>query len=389
MQIFKFILFFTVLCQSVFAQSIKPLKKLPDTGQNTSYTNTFGEDNDYTINPPSFKVNGDGTTTDLVTGLQWQQTDGGEMTVENAKIYCDSLTLGGFTDWRLPSTLEAYSMLNHQSNPAFNASVFTKTGAAYWWTNDFQVNDKSKVWVTNSGGGIGNHLKSETISAGGTKKFHVRAVRYTEAPTILTQRFTLLPDNTVKDNGTDLTWYAVPTKDSLTWEDALQYSENLNVGNRSDWRLPNIKELQSLADVSLFTPCISKQVFPTITVNKFWSSTSLSNQTTKAWYLDTQYGITTYDTKTNHHPVLCVSGGGNSTATQELTTCRTEVFPNPFSSFLQVTSDCDAQHLKLYSPLGKLMYEGKEINHQDFSGLPKGMYILIFEGGDVRKVIKL
>ena len=33
------------------AQSVvRTIKKLPDTGQNTSYTNTFGEDNDYTIN---------------------------------------------------------------------------------------------------------------------------------------------------------------------------------------------------------------------------------------------------------------------------------------------------------------------------------------------------
>ena len=53
---------------------------LPDTGQTTGYTSTFGEDSDYAINTPAYKNNGDGTVTDLVTGLEWQMKTGGEMT---------------------------------------------------------------------------------------------------------------------------------------------------------------------------------------------------------------------------------------------------------------------------------------------------------------------
>jgi len=49
--------------------------KLPDTGQTQSFTSTFGEDSDYTINPPSYTDNGDGTITDNVTGLIWQKED--------------------------------------------------------------------------------------------------------------------------------------------------------------------------------------------------------------------------------------------------------------------------------------------------------------------------
>ena len=37
----------TLFPQTNLAQSVvRTIKKLPDTGQNTSYTNTFGEDND-------------------------------------------------------------------------------------------------------------------------------------------------------------------------------------------------------------------------------------------------------------------------------------------------------------------------------------------------------
>jgi len=46
--------------------------RLPDTGQTTSYTSTFGEDNDYTIYSPYFTLNGNGTVTDTITGLMWQ-----------------------------------------------------------------------------------------------------------------------------------------------------------------------------------------------------------------------------------------------------------------------------------------------------------------------------
>jgi len=53
---------------------------LPDTGQTHHYTQTFGEDSDFSGRGPSYADNGDGTVTDKVTGLMWQKTDGGEMT---------------------------------------------------------------------------------------------------------------------------------------------------------------------------------------------------------------------------------------------------------------------------------------------------------------------
>jgi hypothetical protein len=123
--------FTALLPQFGKAQSVvRTIKKLPDTGQNTSYTNTFGEDNDYSINTEKFSVK-NGIVMDSVTTLNWQQTDGGEMLFDNAKNYCDTLTFGGFTDWRLPHPGEAFSILNFQTpNPALDSKYFTKTGAA-------------------------------------------------------------------------------------------------------------------------------------------------------------------------------------------------------------------------------------------------------------------
>ena len=95
-----------MMLHNLMAQPVaKTMKYLPDTGEKNSYTNTFGED----------------------------QKDGGEMTFEKAQAYVDTLTLGGYTDWRLPSPIEAFSILNMQyTNPAIDTSVFTYTLAEYW-----------------------------------------------------------------------------------------------------------------------------------------------------------------------------------------------------------------------------------------------------------------
>ena len=294
---------------AVAQSTTKTMKRLPDTGETTSYTNTFGEDADFNIYPPFFLINGNRTVTDTITGLMWQQVDGGEMTIENAVIYCDTLTLGGYTDWRLPTAHEAFSIQNMQyANPSLNTSVFPITGAEYWWSSNEQANDANKVWCTNAGGGIGNHPKTETISAGGTKKFHVRAVRGIFIPEPIANHFTDNVNGTITDNITNLVWQKIHSTDSLNWEQSLTYADTATIGGYTDWRLPNIKELHSLNDENFVNPSVNNAFFSNVGVNKFWSSTSLPNQTTKAWYLSTQFGITTYDAKTVKHYIYCVRG---------------------------------------------------------------------------------
>jgi hypothetical protein len=78
------------------AQAPWTMLRLPDTGQTAKYTQTPGEDSFYSINPPSFTKNADGTVIDNVTGLQWQQTDGGEKTRDASVSYCTGLTPGGY-----------------------------------------------------------------------------------------------------------------------------------------------------------------------------------------------------------------------------------------------------------------------------------------------------
>ncbi|MCE9615253.1 MAG: DUF1566 domain-containing protein [Lentisphaerae bacterium] len=290
--------------------------KLPDTGQTGDYTATYGEDSDYAVNPPAYTVNGDGGVSDAVTGLMWQRTDGGEMTWAAAVAYATNLALGSHNDWRLPTSHELFSIVNHgRASPALDTNAFTATAAQYWWSSDAQADDPSRIWAVNAGGGIGAHPTNETVSAGGSKRFHVRCVR--DASDIAASNlhaFTVNGDGTVADRNTGLVWQQAQAPSALTWEAALTYAEQLALGGKSDWRLPNVKELRSISDDTLSAPSLDSTAFPGATAALFWSSTTEANQTNRAWTVDFTYGLVSYAPKTNACYVRCVRGGTTNAA---------------------------------------------------------------------------
>ena len=122
--------------------------RLPDTGQTSSYTAIFGEDSDYTIKPPSYTDNGNGTVTDNVTGLVWQKTDDNTThTHLSAGAFCENLTLGGQSDWRLPTVSELVGILHLGTyNPAINTTYFTGTNSSYYWSSTTYAYNTSYAW---------------------------------------------------------------------------------------------------------------------------------------------------------------------------------------------------------------------------------------------------
>ncbi|MGB3130085.1 MAG: DUF1566 domain-containing protein [Saprospiraceae bacterium] len=391
----KYIIFlFVVFVHQLQSQSIKKvLDKLPDTGQSKSYTDTLGEDSDYTINAPELIDNLDGTITDKITGLMWQKVDGGEMTHSSALQYADSLTLGSFTDWRLPIAFEIYSIQNLQvNNPALNTTYFTKSNAEYWWTSDLQVNDNSRVWVSNAGGGIGNHLKSETISAGGTKRYHARVVRNIKENISLQKRFEVIDDDVVVDSLTGLMWQRKISNNPMTWENALAFSEQLSLGNYNDWRLPNIKELHSIHMVKEFMPCLDRIAFPLADIRKLWSSTTQNNQATRAWYFDSNFGITTQEAKSTALYVLCVRSTSivNANTVLQSEKIKYKIYPNPTSNTVSILIKEPLQ-IMVSDVAGKIYitkYLTEENNSIDLSTAPNGILFLKFPDGQKYKLVK-
>ena len=383
---------------------LKTMDRLPDTGQKNSYTNTPGEDSDYEINAPFYIDNGDGTVTDTVTGLMWQKQDGGEMSYDSAVVWVGRLALAGYQDWRLPGIHESFSLMNLDAlNPALNQTAFANTGAEYWWSADVAANNPSKVWVTNSGGGQGAHPRTETISAGGTKKFHTRAVRNIHSSKILEERFKFLADSVVLDLFTGLMWERYPLNDSINWENALMRSENIVLGGYRDWRLPNIKEIASIHDEKSVAPAVNKNFFSAIRSAKYWSSTSQFNRGINAWYIDFQnLGLTTYVAKnTRACYAICVRtaedkllGVKNSTMANS-----SEIkYPNPAGQAVHLKGfSTGSYEIVLLNAVGEVMQHKRidiEEENTDFlysvDHITPGYYLMqVLMSGQVVKLKKI
>lgn len=61
-------------------------------------------------------------------------------------------------------------------------------------------------------------------------------------------------DDTITDLRTGLMWQKRSATRKMTWREALQYCENLELAGYTDWRLPNINELHSLAIYGRYDP---------------------------------------------------------------------------------------------------------------------------------------
>jgi hypothetical protein len=60
-----------------------------------------------------FVDNGDGTVTDTSTGLMWAQTDNfGDITWQNARLYCENIILSTHNNWRMPTIKELETLFD-------------------------------------------------------------------------------------------------------------------------------------------------------------------------------------------------------------------------------------------------------------------------------------
>lgn len=158
---------------------------LPDTGQDLCYDNTaviecpapgqpfYGQDAQYVTNPMSYTVSPDGlTVTDNVTGLMWQRCSAGlsgtgcstgsaaTMPWENAISYCDGLSLGGYTDWRLPNEYELQSIVHYgRYDPAIDTGAFPGTRSSWYWSSSAGVGHATYgAWYVHFLGGYVYHM---------------------------------------------------------------------------------------------------------------------------------------------------------------------------------------------------------------------------------------
>ena len=244
----------------------------------------YGQDAHYNGYQPSYQDNGDGTITDLVTGLTWQKSpdmDGdGDIDYEDKMSYfeategAETFNLAGYTDWRLPSIKEMYSLIvfsgkdpsGYEGTSTEDLVPFIDTDYFDFAYGDLSANERiidaqmasSNIYVGTTMMGdetmFGVNFADGRIKGYPTgpmpgqtedKQFYVMYVRGNEYGI---NDFEDNEDGTITDHATGLMWTKNDDGEGMNWQAALNYAESSTFADYTNWRLPNAKELQSILD---------------------------------------------------------------------------------------------------------------------------------------------
>jgi hypothetical protein len=301
--------------QNIFNRSIMNYI-LTDTGQNTCYNDSteiecpgpdesfYGQDAQYQGIQFSFRNNGDGTITDLNTGLMWQKTPDldDKSTFAEADAGASIFNLAAYNDWRLPDIKELYSLIDFRGSsfkriPYIDTDFFgfrfgdesrgeRLIDAQYWSRTEYTgttMNADATVFGVNFADGRIKGYPRDNKPDGSEVRQFVRYVRGNDSYGV--NHFVDNGDSTITDLSTNLMWQKSDDGIIRNWEQALNYAEKLELAEYNDWRLPNAKELQSIVDYTRAPDASDfSQQGPAIDVNFFgvseteswfWTSTTL------------------------------------------------------------------------------------------------------------------
>ena len=279
----------------------------------------YGQDGSYSINPMSFTKLRDGgkeiedsatweqgyrMVKDNNTGLIWEikscdKTDfnfkDNKYNWENAKEYIIQLNkqgYGEFNDWRLPNREELRSIVNYNGQiPAVDTKYFPSCLPNFYWSNFTYAKDPSFIWGCYFAYGC-------TICYLKDSLYYIRAVRGGYNKNFGDPNHYSFKDNgdgTVTDFNTGLMWKKDESPD-MNWQEALKYCQDLRLAGYSDWRLPTIKELATILDLSYKdSTWFHKEFFPnvkTLPLGFYWASTTYGD--TFGWGVNFQFGYDGY-----------------------------------------------------------------------------------------------
>ncbi len=295
----KVLLLIALISSSAWSQSTGKYP-IVDTGQTTFYNNNsaistpsvgdvfYGQDAQFPGHKSAYTDNGNGTITDNITGLMWQKspdTDGDgdidakdKLSYKKAMAGASAFNLAGYSDWRLPTIKEQYSLImfygedpsgyNGTSTdnlvPFINTDYFdfgygdTDTGeriidaqfaTSTKYVSTTMIGAETMFGVNFADGRIKGYPSGPMPGQTEDKGFYVLYVRGNTSYGI--NDFVDHGDGTITDQTTGLMWTQSDNGAAVLWQDALAWAQQKNRENylgHNDWRLPDVKELQSIVD---------------------------------------------------------------------------------------------------------------------------------------------
>ena len=241
-----------------------------------------------------------GLVTDRTTGLVWQrEISAVTYTQDEALAACACLSLAGHDDWRLPSRLELVSIVDFtRQDPAIDPAAFPDTPIDYFWTSSRLAGeppDRAYYLAFFDG-------NTHPREIGST--YRARCVRGGPPPNTAA-RYQVSDIGTVTDPHAQLTWQRTPDATRRSWAAAKLHCAGLALPG-GPWRLPSMKELQTLIDESTNDPAIDAVAFPATDPEAFWTGTPLAGMPDYAWFVSFGNGVAYNSLIEREHLVRCV-----------------------------------------------------------------------------------
>ncbi len=219
--------------------------------------------------------------TDGVTSLIWQK-EGPDAALDwqNAIDYCTNLE----GDWRLPNLSELMTIVNYGlASPAASSEFDAKTGN--YWSATESGSDPDSVWRLNFTIGVSSaNLKTGTA--------YTRCIMNdpdTAFPEL--HQFVLADSEIVSDLTTGYQWHRDHANPNIvtSWKEALAFCEESSIGGHTDWKLPDVKELDTIVDRTGTTPPFINDLFNAESTS-YWTSTTDISFPPGAWRIHFESG---------------------------------------------------------------------------------------------------
>ncbi len=286
----------------------------------------YGQDAQFDGNLMQYTLSDDALTVyDEVTGLTWMRSgdtdDDGDIDADDKLAYSDinayieqrnADSYGGYSDWRLPSMKELYSLMDFDGTDLMGVKTsyrkpFINTDYFIFEYGDTEAGDReidaqyySSDVYTGTIMGNGTGAFGLNLADGRIKCYPIQGVDGTKRVQLCRGNtsygindFTDNGDSTITDQATGLMWTKMDfgaesgngPRSGMLWKDALALAQTKNTEKYlgySNWRLPNAKELQSIVDYSR-GPDVSNSA----AIDPLFSTTEITNETGVAdfpWY---------------------------------------------------------------------------------------------------------